>query len=137
MSLPDVPTAYRQLMNDVRGRVIFHKLATVYGIQPQTQPQADRLLKMAGQARLLHQAKMTKAASSKTDPLFAAEQALHNELVRYGAAGPVKVAAEQAETASIKAAAFDLMQDPVIYNSALALKAAEAEAFKQTHGVAA
>lgn len=138
MSLPDPNLAYRHLFDNIRARVVFHKLANVYGVVPQNRKEADAIMEMAGKARLLKEAQETqKVAGDATSPIFAASKGLDAQLAKFGYGDLSKQAEAREEELSIKHAAADFMTDPDIYNSVLSLKAAQAEAFRQQHGVGA
>ncbi len=91
---------------------------------PQTQRQAENLLKIAGDLRVVETEETVKAAEDANDPFAAAAMALEQQLT--GLPGFQKVAAQE-ETISMRNAAAQWANDPTIYNSVLSLKAHEAE----------
>jgi hypothetical protein len=123
--LPDPETAYQNLFDGVHQRVFFHKMAS-YGYVPQSPHQAALWLQMAGKLRAADQEFAVKQAEDALDPFEAANAALDRQLVQSG----FKMAHDE-EAISVKQAAEAWMEDPTIYNSVLALKAAEAEYIAQ------
>lgn len=136
MSLPDPNAAYNHLFDNLRARVVFHKLANVYGIVPADRDEAMAIMDMAGKARLLKQAQATKSASAGQSLILAASKGLDAKLGRHGYGDLSKQAEAREEELSIKQAASDFMNDPGIYDAVLSLKASQAEAFKQRAGLA-
>ncbi len=126
-ALPDPQTAYQNVFDGVAQRVFFHKLAQL-GYAPQSQKQAADLLSLAGKLRLVEEEAAVKQAQDAYDPFAAANASLDQVLAQAGY-GSVKAAAEQDELMSMKQAAAVVMQDPLIYNSVLALKAHEADTY--------
>jgi len=126
-ALPDPQTAYQNVFDGVAQRVFFHKLAQL-GHVPRTQKQASDLLDLAGKLRLVEEEAAVKQAEDAYDPFAAANSALDQVLAQAGF-GSVKAAAEQDELMSMKQAASIVMQDPLIYDSVLALKAHEADSY--------
>jgi len=87
----------------------FGKLANDYGINPQSQEQANTLLRMAGKLRQSYDASAQVKTASAQDPLAAFEQALDQDLglnTRNEAAEISKVAAHLTGNAALKAAAI-------------------------------
>jgi hypothetical protein len=120
--MPSPQEAFQNIYAGVRQRVFFHKLATVHGIQPKTEKQAAALLNMADQLRLVDENETVKAAADANDPFIAADQALSNVLTQYGIAAPRAAASE-----TYKEAIDAFANDPLLYNSILALHADEAD----------
>jgi hypothetical protein len=121
-ALPDPRQAYVNLMDGVAARVFFEKLAAA-GITCNNQQEARELVELAGYLR--SDAAQTKAASSRYGAAL--------DDLRYVLEGPngvdrVKAAAAQDLDVAMRRAAAGLAQDPTLYNSVLAIKAAEADA---------
>lgn len=127
--LPDPQAAYDHLFQGVHQRVFFNKLASA-GYSAESPEQAGYLLQLAGKLRLANQEQQVKAASAAHDPYAAALAHLDGVLGEAGF-GSVKQAAEADEEWAIKSAAAELMDDPDMYNSVLALKQAQADAYAQ------
>jgi hypothetical protein len=125
-SLPDPETAYNNLFNGVHQQVFFGRLAA-HGVAPQTEKEAEDLLMLAGRLRSAEEQEKTAGDSRFGAPLAALDGVLSDE-------GMAKSAYDMEEAYSIKMAAAELAQDPTIYNSVLALKAAEAEAIAAQMG---
>ena len=130
-TLPDAETAYNNLFNGVHARVFFNKCAAA-GIAPQTQQEAQLMLDIAGDLRLAKQA-AAKQADDQSNPFVRMRQGLRSALEAKGLDVGIKQAAAQDQDYQIKQAALDLSQDPTLYNSVLALKAAEAEDIRQRY----
>lgn len=128
-TLPSPEVAYQTLFDGVHQRAFFGKMAQLRPeYLPQNEKQASDLLELAGKLRLVDQEAVVKEAEESLDPFAAANAALDQTMAHYGF-GAVKAAAAQEESVAIKSAAADLMNDPDIYNSVLALKANEAETY--------
>lgn len=124
--LPDPQTAYDHLFQGVHQNVFFNKLAAAgYGYE--TPEQATHLLNLAGHLRRVQDEERVKSAGDAPDPYAAALAHLEGAATAAGFSG-VKTAAAQERDWAIKQAAADLMQYPELYNSVLALKAADADA---------
>ena len=130
-TLPDPAEAYNNLFEGVHANVFFGKLAN-HGFQPQSEKEAADLLQLAG--RLRHVDENEKAASIDQSRFEGPAQALDGILSGAGL-GEVKAAkAYDEETHAIKAAAAQLAQEPLFYNSVLSLKAHEAAVLAQQNG---
>lgn len=119
-SLPTPQDAYGLLSNQVHNQSFFGRLGQ-YGISPRTEKEASDLLKMAGQLRESgydSHAEQTQAADNAS-PITKAAAQLDNLL------GSQNV--KQNHDQAIKQACASLAQNADIFNSVLALKAAEAE----------
>ena len=125
-ALPDPQTAFNNLMSGVHGRVFFGKLAS-YGIVPQSEKQAAAMLELGGKLRVASQHEQVKQAEDANDPILMANAALDRVMSQHGLDGQFKQAAANDEAHAIRQAAANLAGDPTIYNSVLALKAAEAQ----------
>ena len=124
--LPDPQAAYDHLFQGVHSRVFFGKLAAA-GYDDNSPQQAEYLLKLAGQLRLVQEEQQVKAAGAADDPYAAALSHLEGAAAAAGFGG-VKTASAREQEYAIKQAAADLMADPDMYNAVLALKAHEADA---------
>lgn len=123
-ALPDAKVAYDHLFDNVHTRVFFGKLAK-RGYEPRNEKQAEELLLLAGRLRGVEEAE--KAAEDQS-PFGVALAALDDALGQNGMDGHLKRAQAQDQQLAIKQAAASLAADPMIYNSILSLKAAEAAA---------
>jgi len=128
-ALPDPDTAYQNLFDGIHQRVFFNKMAA-YGYVPQTPAQAQYMLEMAGTLRAVEQEAAVKQAADENDPYFLAKQHLNQVLGVHGLDGGIKQAQAQNDAFAIKQAAYELANDPLLYNSVLSLKAAEAAAIQ-------
>ena len=124
-TLPDSQTAFDNLMGGVAQRVFFAKCAAA-GIAPRNQEDAEWMLKTAGKLRLIEQHAQVKQAQDAGNPFARADRALDQVMASYGI-NPGYAQGYQEQEVAIKQAAYDAMQDPTIYNSVLAMRAAEAE----------
>lgn len=123
--LPDPQAAYDHLFQNVHSRVFFQKLAAA-GYTYETPQQAATILELAGQLRLANQEQAVKVAAASNDPYAAALSHLNGVLHDHGF-NSVKQAAANDEAWAVKSAAAQLMEDPDMYNSVLALKQAQAD----------
>ncbi len=123
--LPAVDAAADNLFQGVYGRVFFHKLAQA-GFVPRTEAQAQYMLKVAQTVREAEEAEAIKTASDSNDPYAAAYHHLEQAVAQRGLKLPGRMDAASREY-SFKQAAAALASDPDIYDSVLAVKAAEAE----------
>lgn len=123
MSTPALPTpadAFNLLSTQVHQTAFFGKMASQYGIEPQTEKEAQDLFEMAGNLRAAGVNVSAPAAMAEpSSPIEKAAQQLATELGQ----NPAEAANEQA----IKSACAQLAQDPSFYNAVLSLKADEAE----------
>ena len=124
--LPNPEQAYNHLFDTVHGQVFFGKLAEA-GYVPQTQKEAEDMLQLAGKLRLAEQDPAVKQAAAASSPLSQAAGALDGVLTENGMDGQLKQAAATEKEAALQQAVAHLLKDPDVYNSVLALKAAEAE----------
>lgn len=127
-TLPDTQTAYDNLMGGLHNRVFFETLA-VHGHKPGTVKQAQAMLDLAGRLEVVAQAEeQTKEAS---DPYSEALSGLDEVLAASGLDYGVKSARATEVDLALTEAAQSFAQDPVLYDSVLALKAAQAEEIQE------
>jgi hypothetical protein len=124
--LPNPEQAYNHLFDTVHGQVFFGKLAEA-GFAPTTQKEAQDMLELAGKLRLAEEDPQVKQAAAAASPLSQAANALDGVLTQNGMDGQLKQAAAVEQDTALKQAVGHLLQDRDVYNSVLALKAAEAE----------
>lgn len=124
--LPDPQSAFDHVFSEVHQRVFFSKCAAA-GLPARNQQEAEWMLNTAGNLRQLEQVSQTKQAADTDNPYYQANAALNQLMTQMGFAQPQP--AEQ--VMAIKSAAADLAQNPDIYNSILALKAAEAQQIQE------
>lgn len=124
-TLPDVNTAYQNVFDGLHNRIFFGRLAS-RGHTCHNDKQAAVLLELAGKLEGAELEAQQKVGADSSDPYVAANAALDNVLAASGFTSGTKQAAAEAEN-SLEAAAAELAQDPTIYDSVLALKAAEAQ----------
>lgn len=117
-ALPEVGEAYNNLFEGVHANVFFGKLAN-HGVQPQNEKEAADLLELAGKLRGVDDTEKEAGDSRFANPVGAL-----NEVLSETPQGQ-QTQAQEAEM-TYKSAAAQLAQDPVFYNSVLALKANEA-----------
>lgn len=128
-ALPDSDTAFNNLVEGVECQVFFNKMAA-YGHVPQTPEQAAAMLDTGRKLYAYYKSEQVKQAQDANDPYVAVNHYLSQVLGDQGA--DFGAANQQAhEAAAIKQAAAELAQDPVFYNSVLALKAAEAQTIQE------
>jgi hypothetical protein len=104
--------SYNVLVSQVHAPVFFNKLASVYGIKPQTPEEAQELLVMAGKLRNAHEIETTKQASTSTNYLTQAQRDLD---IALGQAGVPSVSEELAT----KRAAAEAAKNPLIQEAAV------------------
>lgn len=97
----DPQTAYDVLVSRVYAPTFFKKLASVYGITPDSEEEAVRFLKIAGKLRNLNELEAVKTAGVKADLVAKADDRLDKILSAYGYSTPqaddmLKQAAEEA-----------------------------------------
>ena len=117
-ALPELETAYNNLFEGVHANVFFGKLAN-HGIEPQNEKEAADLLELAGRLRGVDNEEKEAGDSRFANPVGALSDVL-------GETPQGKQAPAQEEAQAYKQAAAALAQEPVFYNSVLALKANEA-----------
>ena len=117
-ALPELETAYNNLFEGVHANVFFGKLAN-HGIEPQNEKEAADLLELAGRLRGVDNEEKEAGDSRFANPVGALSDVL-------GETPQGKQAQAQEEAQAYKQAAAALAQEPVFYNSVLALKANEA-----------
>ena len=117
-ALPELETAYNNLFEGVHANVFFGKLAS-HGIAPQNEKEAADLLELAGRLRGVDNEEKEAGDSRFANPVGALNEVL-------GETPQGKQAQAQEEAPAYKQAAAALAQEPVFYNSVLALKANEA-----------
>jgi hypothetical protein len=115
-ALPSYEDGFNHLYDNVHARVFFGRLANQYGLAPNNEKEAHDLLLLAGQLRAAKETEKQSSDSRFGGPL----QALNSLL-----GGSANYQSEQ--NMAIKQAAYDLADDPLIYNSVLACKQREAE----------
>ena len=109
--LPNLDAAVDTLTTNLRGQVFFGTLAQ-YGFVPQNEKEANDLWATAERLRPIAAAEKTAADSRFAAPLAALDN--------------VQQSAPEAGLA-IKQAAFNVIQDPAIYDAILAIKQHELE----------
>ena len=117
-ALPELETAYNNLFEGVHANVFFGKLAN-HCIDPQNEKEAADLLELAGRLRGVYNEEKEAGDSRFANPVGALNEVL-------GETPQGKQAQAQEEAQAYKQAAAALAQEPVFYNSVLALKANEA-----------
>ena len=117
-ALPELETAYNNLFEGVHANVFFGKLAN-HGIDPQNEKEAADLLELAGRLRDVDNEEKEAGDSRFANPVGALSEVL-------GETPQGKQAQVHEEAQAYKQAAAALAQEPVFYNSVLALKANEA-----------
>ncbi len=129
-ALPDVDTAYNNLFEGVHANVFFQKCAAA-GFSPSTREEAQAMLETAGKLRQISQLDTVKQAEAQDNPYLQMSRGLDSVVAQYGlTAGTPAVSDDE----MFKRAADSLMDDPVMYNSVLALKANEAEQLRAYYG---
>jgi hypothetical protein len=127
--LPDVQTAYNNLFTAVHQQVFFNKCAAA-GYCPRSPEEAQWMLETAGKLRLVEHDAVVKqaqdAGSTAVNPYFVANRMLDHVVSSHGLDGSIKQAQAANEEMAKWQAAVDLCRNPILYNSVLALKAAEA-----------
>ena len=117
-ALPELETAYNNLFEGVHANVFFGKLAN-HGIDPQNEKEAADLLELAGRLRGVDNEEKEAGDSRFANPVGALNSVLSET-------PQGRQAQAQEEAQAYKQAAAALAQEPVFYNSVLALKANEA-----------
>jgi hypothetical protein len=117
---PNPVDAYNHLFSNIHARVFLNKLASEYGIHANSEKEATDLFAIAGRLRE-HENPVKQAADQSR---FGDAAAALNSVIESTPAGQQQLAYTQ--DFAIKQAAAELMQDPAVYNSVLALKAEEA-----------
>jgi hypothetical protein len=131
-SLPTPEAGFDHLMENIHGQVFFTKVAAA-GFAPENEAQMRSQLELAGKLRQMQQHQQSTKVAADNDPYAQANQSLDNVLEKRGMVNHA-AAAHQDELA-ISEAAARAMQDPGIYNSVLAIKAAEAQAAAEELGL--
>lgn len=137
-STPKIPTAedgFNHLMTNIHSQVFFHKLAAA-GFAPANDAQIKSQIELAGKLRHMQQEPRVKAAEEQNDPYAKASASLDKVLAKNGIDTGIKQAEAQQEEIAIHQAASTVMKDSGIYNSVLAIKAAEAAEAARQMGVA-
>ena len=119
-ALPNPVDAYNHLFQNIHAQDFLGKLASEYGIQATTEKEASDLFAIAGQLRT-HENPVKQAADQSR---FGDAASALNSVMESTPAGQQKLAYTQ--DYAVKQAAAELMQDPSVYNSVLALKVEEA-----------
>jgi MFS superfamily sulfate permease-like transporter len=105
--------AYNILVAQVHAPIFFNKLASVYGIVPQTPEEARELLLIAGQLRNAHEQDQTKQANARTGFFTEARRDLNKALGHSGFQPSVE------EDANAKQAAAAAVKNPLIKEAAI------------------
>lgn len=105
--------SYNVLVAQVHAPVFFNKLASVYGIVPQTQEEARDLLLLAADTRNAHEQQQVKQASARGTFYAEARRDLSTVLGTAGLQQPVE------DRTHIKQAAAAAAQNPLIAEAAL------------------
>lgn len=124
-ALPDAQTAYNNLFEGIHNEVFFRKCAAA-GFPVRSMEEAQWMLETAGKLEAVSQADQVKQAAAQDNPYFQMNSRLDAVLDQYGLNGHKKAAAAQEVEIGYKQAAAELMQNPTLYNSVLALAAHEA-----------
>jgi len=120
VQLLDPDSAYALVHHKVYTPVFFSKLASDYGIRPQSEEEAYEMMNMAAQLREAHEQGQTKAAGRGSSLLKAAHEHLNNALASEGfnVSDPNKGLVEKA--------AAEVARDPAVAHAVLSLQAAAA-----------
>lgn len=118
-AMPSVKEAFDNALGGIRQRVFFHHLGTQYGIEPKNVKQAQALLNMADNLRMVEEDATVKAAADAHDPFLAADAALANVLAQNGFQAPPESVYKDAGDA--------FFNDPTLYDSILVLAASDAD----------
>jgi len=131
-ALPDFQTAYNTLFTNVSAEVFFSKLASA-GIAPADQIQAQELLDLASRLRTIEEDPryQKQAAAANPSPFGKMIAELDGYMSANGMNGRTKAAATQEHAVAVKQAAASLAQNPLLYNSILTIKAAQATQYQQ------
>ena len=117
--------AYAHIHGQVYAPVFFEKLASDYGVTPESEDECRELLTMATKLRTAHEATQQNQAAAKVTSrqsfLKSAHAQLDSALQHYGLAEP---APKSNFAAEVKAAAATLTLDPSIAQAVLQLAAA-------------
>jgi hypothetical protein len=117
VQVPGADQAYDFLYGQIHAPVFFNKLAQDYGIVPQSEAEATRLLEMGADIFAAQQAEQQKQASAQGSFLDEAHQSLRTLLGKQ--ASPRGVDAP-ANDRLVKAAAAELTMNPHVRAAALA-----------------
>lgn len=125
-ALPDPQTAYDHLFRNVHAQLFFQKCAAA-GFCPTNELEAHWMLDTAGKLRLLAESLPAKQAAAEESPYYHMNAGLDGLLSAVAGAEPAGAEKDAADAwAGYGDVAARLMDDPALYNSALALRAAEA-----------
>lgn len=105
--------SYNVLVAQVHAPVFFNKLASVYGVVPQTPDEARELLLIAGQLRNAHEQDQTKQASQRGNFFAEARRDLNTVLDNQGFRPLVD------DDVAVKRAAAEAAQNPLIKEAAI------------------
>ena len=119
-SLPDPADAYNQLFENVHSQVFLGKLAS-FGIQPTTEKEATDLFQLAANLRSVD---MNSEKQASSQSRFGGAVSALDSVLGQTPEGQQRQAAYSQQ--AIKQAAYELMEDPSVYNAVLSLKAHEA-----------
>jgi len=123
VQLLDPDSAYALVHHKVYSPVFFSKLASDFGIQPQSEAEAMEMMNMAAQLREAHEQGQTKAASGGHGTMLgAAREHLNNALANEG------YDVSQPTDGLVEKAAADVANDPEIAHAVLSLQAGAAHA---------
>lgn len=123
-SLPDVAAAQAHILQTVHSDAFFNRLAQ-YGHMPQTEKQAADLLQLGFKLAAVSEEPTVKQAEEAQDFYAQANLGLDAALHQTG------LATKQASDDEYLRVAAAYAQDPSIYTSALAIKAAQAAALSE------
>jgi hypothetical protein len=123
--LPEVDKA-AEVLDSLYAEAFFAKMAE-YGHVPQTESDAYAMLETAAQLDAVDNDPAVKQAQEQGSPYAVANDSLKAVLSPQAGSN----AYQQEEAIGVKQAAYALAQDPSLYASVLAVKAAEAEALSE------
>lgn len=124
LALPAKEAALATL-NEVYNRVLFSKLASAYGLVPETPEQAGAVLETVVALRQVANDPAVKQASARQDPYLSAAADLRKLLGKSAAeAEPNRIKPSAAE---VKQAAYAYTSHPDVYQAVLGLAAANAQ----------
>lgn len=116
--------AYNVLVAQVHAPVFFNKLASVYNIRPNNPDEARELLLIAGQLRNAEDQKQAKQANDRVGFYAEARKDLQTAMSNHGFA-PL-----QDEDASVKRAAAEAAQNPLVKEAAVVFSQYMAQALQ-------
>lgn len=119
LQLPDAQSA-KAVLDEVYSRVVFSKLASVYGIAPQTPEQAGAVLETISALRQVANDPAVKQASAQQDPFLSAAADLRKLLGKSASADNTV----KPSVAEVKQAALSYASHPDVYQAVLGLASA-------------